>query len=74
MQQINAPIADVSHAAIREQFLQLARHSAHTTGCQGMESYQDQQQESVIELIAAYRRLGHLQANIDPLGLYTRCL
>ena len=28
------------------------------------------QQEKVIELINAYRSLGHLQANIDPLGLY----
>ena len=32
--------------------------------------YHDQQQEQVIDLIAAYRRLGHLQANIDPLGMY----
>ena len=60
---------DVSHAVIREQFLQLARQSARSMGL-GMESYQDQRQESVIELINAYRRLGHLQANIDPLGLY----
>ena len=32
--------------------------------------HQDQQQERVIELINAYRTLGHLQSNIDPLGLY----
>jgi len=61
---------DVPHAAIREQFLQLARQSAKTVIVQGMESTHDQQQERVIELIAAYRRVGHLQANIDPLGLY----
>lgn len=60
---------DVSHAAVREHFLQLARNSARNVVVQGMESYQDQQQERVIELISAYRRLGHLQANIDPLGL-----
>lgn len=60
---------DVPHAAVREQFLQLARQSAKSAAT-SMEYYQDEQQERVIELIAAYRRLGHLQANIDPLGLY----
>jgi 2-oxoglutarate dehydrogenase E1 component len=60
---------DVSHAAVREQFIQLARDSRRASA-QGMESYHDQQQESVIEMINAYRRLGHLKADIDPLGLY----
>lgn len=69
-QQVSRPTSDVSHAAIREQFLQLARQSVRILTVQGMESPHDQQQERVIELIAAYRRLGHLQANIDPLGLY----
>ncbi|HEX4045473.1 MAG TPA: 2-oxoglutarate dehydrogenase E1 component, partial [Gammaproteobacteria bacterium] len=62
--------ADTSHAAVREQFLQLARQPAKHSAAQGMGSYHDVQQERVFELIAAYRRLGHLQANIDPLGLY----
>lgn len=66
-QQMVRPTPDVPHAAIREQFLELAKNSAKTLNVQGMESYQDQQQERVIELIAAYRRLGHLQATIDPL-------
>jgi len=61
---------DVSHAAVREQFLQLARQSAKTSSVAGVETFHDQQQERVIELIAAYRKLGHLQANIDPLGMY----
>jgi 2-oxoglutarate dehydrogenase E1 component len=61
---------DLPHAAIREQFLQLARQSAKTTAVAGVETYHDQKQESIVELISAYRRLGHLQANIDPLGLY----
>lgn len=61
---------DVPHAAVREQFLALAKNSARMVAVSGMESYQDQQQERVFELIAAYRRLGHLQANIDPLGMY----
>lgn len=58
---------DVSHNAIREEFLQLARNTANTLAVQGLDTYQDQAQERVIELITAYRRLGHLQANIDPL-------
>lgn len=64
------PGEDVSHEAVRHEFAALARQSAKTAMVQGMESYHDQQQERVIELIAAYRRLGHLQANIDPLGMY----
>src|SRR5258708_33497437 len=57
-QQISRPTPDVSHEDIRKQFLELAKHSAKTLVVQGMESYHDQQQERVIELIAAYRRLG----------------
>jgi 2-oxoglutarate dehydrogenase E1 component len=61
---------DIAHAAIREQFLQLARHSARVTAVSGVETYHDQKQESIVELIGAYRRLGHLRANIDPLNMY----
>ncbi len=64
--------ADVSHAAVRQEFLNLARQSAKTLVVQGMDSVHDQQQERVIELITAYRRLGHLQADIDPLRLMER--
>jgi len=60
---------DVSHESIKNQFLALAQYSAKTLAVSGMESVQDQKQERVIELIAAYRRLGHLQATIDPLNL-----
>lgn len=60
---------DVPHAAIREQFLALARQSASSQAAQ-MAAPVDQRQERVTEMINAYRRLGHLQANIDPLGLY----
>jgi 2-oxoglutarate dehydrogenase E1 component len=39
-----------------------------------LENYSSKQgqqfQEKVIDLIAAYRSVGHLQANLDPLGLY----
>lgn len=67
--QVQRSAPDVPHAAIREQFLQLARQTSKNLAVQGLESYQDQQQERVTELINAYRRLGHLQSNIDPLGI-----
>lgn len=68
-QQLSSSISDVSHEAIRKEFLELARYSTNVLAVQGMSSPYDQQQERVMELIAAYRRLGHLQANIDPLHL-----
>jgi 2-oxoglutarate dehydrogenase E1 component len=64
--QINRQAPDVSHAAVREQFLQLARQSNRSVMSSVDTSY-DMRQERVIELITAYRRLGHLQAQIDPL-------
>lgn len=71
MQKMGRTAADVSHEAIKQEFLQLARNTARTLNVQGMESYQDERQERVLELINAYRRLGHLQAKIDPLNLQT---
>lgn len=61
--------ADVSHEEIRQYFKRLARLSKvhHPIAKQKI---QDHQQEKIIDLTYAYRRLGHLQANIDPLGLY----
>lgn len=60
---------EVSHAAIREQFRELARQTSSATLPLSMEYVQDVQQERVMELIDAYRHCGHLQANVDPLGL-----
>lgn len=63
---------DVSHEEIRKYFEKLARQprspSAGSAGTQ-QKAY-DRRQEKVIDLTYAYRRLGHLQAKIDPLGLY----
>src|SRR3990167_468605 len=61
---------DVSHQAVRAQFLKLARDRKRAIGGAAKAGLQNGQQERVTELIAAYRRLGHLKANIDPLGLY----
>lgn len=69
MQKMGRAGTDVSHQAIKDEFLQLARSTARRVVVQSGESYQDQRQESVLELINAYRRLGHLQATIDPLNL-----
>ncbi|TAK76214.1 MAG: 2-oxoglutarate dehydrogenase E1 component [Gammaproteobacteria bacterium] len=68
LKQSTSSAPEVSHAAIREQFLQLARQPAKAVVVSTGVAY-NPQQERVVELISAYRRLGHLQANIDPLGL-----
>src|SRR3990167_2505784 len=60
--QMNRQTPDVSHAAVRDQFLQMARQSNHAAS--SAETNYDLRQERVIELITAYRRLGHLQAQI----------
>lgn len=61
---------DIPHSEIRDYFQQLARHSAKTVVVQGGGDLEHQKkQEKVINLITAYRSFGHLQANLDPLGL-----
>jgi 2-oxoglutarate dehydrogenase E1 component len=62
---------EVSHADIRDYFQQLARHSAKSIVVQGGDVEHQKKQEKVINLITAYRSFGHLQANLDPLGLST---
>lgn len=68
-QQMTRTSPDVSHVAIQEHFLEMAKHTARAVMPSSMETYHDEQQERVIELIEAHRRLGHLQADIDPLGM-----
>lgn len=60
---------DVSHKAIREALLEQARFSSRTLAVEGLSTAHDQKQERVFELIDAYRRLGHLRADTDPLHL-----
>lgn len=60
---------DVPHSEIRDYFAQLAKQP-RTAQTQGVSPVRQSQQEKVIEFISAYRSLGHLQAHIDPLGLY----
>lgn len=68
LQSMSRSAPEVSHAAIRDEFAQLARQPAKH-GAMPSDFEHLKQQERIIELINAYRRLGHLQANIDPLGL-----
>lgn len=60
---------DTSHAAIRQQFYQLA-HSKKTSGSVSFEH--ETKQIAVLELIEAYRGRGHQEASLDPLGLMER--
>ncbi len=62
--------SDVPHSEIRQYFQELVQNSARFGSGDGADLQHVHQQEKVIDLINAYRRLGHLQANIDPLGLY----
>ena len=56
---------DVSHADIRDYFAKLVKQPVRVAPTNGAIENQH-----VTNLIAAYRGKGHLQANIDPLGLY----
>ena len=67
--------ADISYESIREYFKQRGRQKKVLT-CQDADAHnavsagaQQAQQGAVKDLINAYRRLGHLNANLDPLGL-----
>lgn len=65
---------DVSHSAIRDIFLQLARHRPRPTsmGEGVVSSEHEQKQMLVLRLIYAYRVRGNQSANIDPLGIMAR--
>ena len=58
-------LGEISHKEIRQQLLEMAK----TPKSYGVvEIPQAAKQEAVDQLINAYRRFGHLNANIDPLG------
>ncbi len=65
----NSTLGDVSHAAIREHFTELARHPVMTMSADACSIEQVQKQAHVLQLINAYRHQGHRLANLDPLGL-----
>lgn len=59
----------ISHQDIQDYFRDLVKKPQAIVG-EATDHWHEQQQVKVIDLISAYRNLGHLQANIDPLGLY----
>lgn len=67
--QTTQAVAEVSHADIRDHFVQLAKQPKSVSVTHS-DVLREGKQEKIIDLIFAYRNLGHLQANIDPLGLY----
>lgn len=63
-------VKDVCHTPVKQQFQKLAQASHHQKISSGTATaYNLQKQQRVFELILAYRRLGHLRADIDPLKL-----
>lgn len=60
---------DVSHADIKEYFIQLARQPRSLQIPINTDVLKERKQNHVEELIQAYRRFGHLAAKIDPLGM-----
>jgi len=64
---------DVSHADIREYFLQQATHSAFSSRrAASGDASQIKKQTEVIQYINAYRSHGHHISDLDPLGLAVR--
>ncbi len=60
---------DVPHSDIRAYFQELVQHPVRHNVSQSADAGHELQQVRVIDLINAYRRLGHLRAKTDPLGL-----
>lgn len=68
------PAQDVSHAAIREQFLNISKNQRRYIGAEvspGV-SEADKRQVRVLQMINAYRFRGHQRAELDPLGIKNR--
>ena len=71
MTQNSGQATDVSHAAVVAEFQALAQHPAlRRAALPASTSTVSNDMGHVVALIEAYRRLGHLQAHIDPLGFY----
>ena len=62
----------VSHAAIQRQYREVAQHKTPQVVNIQADSFNHAKQVAVLQLINAYRFLGHRQAALDPLKQYTR--
>ena len=56
---------EISHQEIIKEFKSLSRRSSSAIASSSI----DERQGKVIRLIKSYRNRGHLQANLDPLGM-----
>jgi 2-oxoglutarate dehydrogenase E1 component len=66
-------VPDVSHATVRDHFLQLAKHATAAATDKHSSGFQHEfKQIRVLQLIDAYRNRGHQKASLDPLDLQTR--
>ena len=65
---------DVSHAAVREHFLYLAknRNRLQPVAIASVSTEHERKQVKVLHLITGYRVRGHQAAQLDPLGLMVR--
>ena len=68
--QVDGP-NDLSHATVRDHFLLLAKNQSRVVpaSASSVSAQHERKQFAVGELINAYRRRGHLKANLDPLGM-----
>src|SRR5690606_35725757 len=64
--------SDISHADVRQHIAQFVKQPAQprVVNHGGVDIAYKHKQEKVIDLIFAYRNLGHLHATLDPLGIY----
>ena len=65
--QVNGTTQEISHAAIRAHFEALATTGASSTVV--VDGSQAAKQSAVMRLVINYRRLGHMEAKLDPLNL-----
>ena len=66
-----AEAPDISHGTVRNHFLLLAKNQSRVVPVSASSVHADHERKqfAVSELIAGYRRRGHLKAKLDPLGL-----
>ena len=66
---------DISHAAIKRDFVNLAKVSRYKQVLSNdavVNSEHESKQVQVLQLISSYRVRGHQKANLDPLGIMPR--
>lgn len=67
-----AQTPDVSHAMVRELFLRQAENKQSYQPVFSADRAHEKKQAQVNAMLFAYRELGHLQADLDPLGLSSK--